>query len=263
MHKDSVVVVTRQGSSYGRDVLLSSLEAAVPVSAVLLQAWTIKQRLRQLRIYKRRNGWRTAMAHVVLGKLDDCLLSRQRRAVLSDVETIARGAGLPVYLLPTLNGTETLRVLQHLRPDVILLAGVALVSKDVIGSARRIVMNAHPGIVPKYRGNYVVRWALLQGDEIGITVHQVDEGVDTGPIFSVQKIETPIGRSLRDIEARVDRIRAAHLIRETQKYSNGQAEPLPSKRPSVGPAYSLMPPRELIQLYRRLWTRGKDQADDR
>lgn len=44
-------------------------------------------------------------------------------------------------------------------------------------------LNAHPGLLPQYRGLDPVCWTLLHGDPQGATVHMMDEGIDTGPIL--------------------------------------------------------------------------------
>ncbi len=50
------------------------------------------------------------------------------------------------------------------------------------------VLNAHGGILPEYRGMNVMEWSLLQGDQIGVTVHFIDSKIDTGQICFVNKV---------------------------------------------------------------------------
>jgi methionyl-tRNA formyltransferase len=53
-----------------------------------------------------------------------------------------------------------------------------------------VFLNMHAGITPMYRGSHGGYWALVEGDRdsCGVTVHQVDTGVDTGPILGQARI---------------------------------------------------------------------------
>lgn len=73
--------------------------------------------------------------------------------------------------------------------DVILSVGFMNIFPAKIISLPKIAcINAHAGALPRYRGRYPLNWAIYNGEkEFGITVHGVDEGVDSGPIL-LQKL---------------------------------------------------------------------------
>jgi len=52
--------------------------------------------------------------------------------------------------------------------------------EPTISAFRLGILNAHIGILPKYRGRSVVEWSILQGDRTGVTVFFIDSGIDTG-----------------------------------------------------------------------------------
>lgn len=58
--------------------------------------------------------------------------------------------------------------------------------QETIDCFRLGILNAHIGLLPKYRGRCVMEWSLLQGDPTGISVFFIDTGIDTGPriVFS-------------------------------------------------------------------------------
>jgi folate-dependent phosphoribosylglycinamide formyltransferase PurN len=61
------------------------------------------------------------------------------------------------------------------------LHNLGVIYRDsMINAFRRGILNAHIGLLPKYRGRSVMEWSLLQGDPIGVSVFFVDEGIDTG-----------------------------------------------------------------------------------
>src|SRR6266446_7227514 len=73
--------------------------------------------------------------------------------------------------------TERLRSLQC---DVGLHAANVIYREPTISAFRLGILNAHIGILPKYRGRSVVEWSILQGDRTGVTVFFIDSGIDTG-----------------------------------------------------------------------------------
>lgn len=87
--------------------------------------------------------------------------------------------------MPSANSPECLRAIEDIKPDVILLAGCRMLSRQTLAAIRCPVLNYHAGIAPKYRGMNGGYWALAQGDpeNFGATVHLVDAGVDTGAVL--------------------------------------------------------------------------------
>lgn len=63
-----------------------------------------------------------------------------------------------------------------------------LVSKSFLNNRR--CYNFHPGILPYYRGSGAFSWAIINDEKLtGITLHEIDEGIDTGPIISIKDFE--------------------------------------------------------------------------
>ena len=91
---------------------------------------------------------------------------------------------LTIRTVDDFNSIKSQRLLQQLAPDLIILAPAAQIIKGNILRIPRIgTLNAHQGLLPKYRGMDVLEYSILNGDELGITVHFVDKGVDTGDII--------------------------------------------------------------------------------
>ena len=69
-------------------------------------------------------------------------------------------------------------------PDLVVLAGfMRVLAPDVVGRFR--IVNTHPALLPAFPGAHAIRDALAAGvDTTGVTVHWVDEGVDTGPVIA-------------------------------------------------------------------------------
>jgi formyltetrahydrofolate hydrolase len=90
----------------------------------------------------------------------------------------------------SVNSVETIEALQQLEPDVILVAGTRIISNKVLSSVRSKFINIHAGITPLYRGVHGAYWALINNDikNMGVTVHFVDKGIDTGAILHQERI---------------------------------------------------------------------------
>ncbi|GHV08197.1 formyl transferase [Campylobacterota bacterium] len=89
----------------------------------------------------------------------------------------------------SINSAETIELLKQLKPNLIIVNGTRILSKELINSVNCKLINTHAGITPKYRGVHGAYWAIANNDHAncGVTVHFVDEGIDTGNIID-QKV---------------------------------------------------------------------------
>jgi methionyl-tRNA formyltransferase len=97
---------------------------------------------------------------------------------------------LPVLQPAKLKNRDAVAWVADLKPDLLVLAFVTdFVSKEMIRLATHGGINYHPSLLPKYRGGSAINWAVISGEtETGVTIHQIDEGVDTGPIILQEKV---------------------------------------------------------------------------
>jgi formyltetrahydrofolate-dependent phosphoribosylglycinamide formyltransferase len=88
-------------------------------------------------------------------------------------------------------------------PDLVVLAGfMRLLAPSVVGRFR--IVNTHPAVLPAFPGAHAIRDALAAGVETtGVTVHWVDEGVDTGPIIAQVRVPIEPGDDEDSLRARV------------------------------------------------------------
>ena len=89
-----------------------------------------------------------------------------------------------------------------LRPDLVVLAGyMQLLSPGFVGRFRDRIVNVHPALLPTFPGLDAVGQALEAGvDVTGVTVHFVDEGVDTGPPILQREVPVPASRDREELE---------------------------------------------------------------
>lgn len=91
--------------------------------------------------------------------------------------------------------------------DVIVSFGYRhLLRKAAISSANRPPLNLHISYLPYNRGAHPVFWALYEGTPVGVTIHEIDEGVDTGPIcFQRQLDPSELGSTFKSAHTAVIR----------------------------------------------------------
>ena len=99
-------------------------------------------------------------------------------------------------------------ILTDLRPDYIFLAGfMKIISADLVSEFEGRMVNVHPALLPRYPGLNAIERAYAAGDAtLGVTIHYVDAGVDTGPIIAQRSIERAAGDSLEAVEQRIHEI---------------------------------------------------------
>jgi phosphoribosylglycinamide formyltransferase 1 len=94
------------------------------------------------------------------------------------------------------------------RADLVVLAGyMQLLSAPFIARFRNRVVNIHPALLPSFPGLDAIGQALAAGVEAtGVTVHFVDEGVDTGPVIAQREVPVPPEVARDELEAAVHRV---------------------------------------------------------
>jgi methionyl-tRNA formyltransferase len=159
----------------------------------------------------------------------------ERRRTLAEW---AREHGVPVSRIARLDDPEPLR---RLKPDVVVLVGAAIVPPALLAVPRLGTINAHYGMLPKYRGMNVTEWSVLRGDAVGVTVHLVDAGVDTGAILLQARIPIARGETFGTLRRKHQELAAELLVRAALQLRDGTARPEP-QRPEDGRQFYRMHP---------------------
>jgi phosphoribosylglycinamide formyltransferase-1 len=107
---------------------------------------------------------------------------------------------------------------------LVVLAGfMELLGAGFIGRFRNAVVNVHPALLPAFRGVNAIEQALDYGVKVGgVTVHFVDEGVDSGPIILQRSFELPYPRDIAAVEQKVHEIEHELLPRAVSLIARGK-----------------------------------------
>lgn len=164
------------------------------------------------------------------------------------VKELAVKYDIPVFQPEKIKGSNALEIIQSYKPDVnIVVAYGKILPKEILDSAKFGSINVHASLLPKYRGAAPIQWAVLNGDEkTGVSIMQMDEGLDTGDILYVE--ETKIGENETSAELfdRLSEIGAESLIKTLTMLENGELSP--KKQPDADTFYASMIDKSMCEI---------------
>lgn len=104
--------------------------------------------------------------------------------------------------------SEIIKILKKEKCDLVALAGfMRILSTDFICNWENRILNIHPSLLPKYPGNHGIKESFNSGDlELGVTIHYVDQGMDTGPIIFQESFTRRDNETLESTEEEIHKI---------------------------------------------------------
>ena len=152
---------------------------------------------------------------------------RGQKMLMTPVKEYALSQGLPVYQPAKVKTPEVIAQLRELRPEIIVVAAFGqLLNQELLALPPLGCVNVHASLLPKYRGAAPIHYAILQGEkESGVTIMQMDIGMDTGDMLS--KVIVPIGSEMTMGELHDElKVKGAELlVRTLDELASGAAKP--------------------------------------
>ncbi|TPV93728.1 MAG: formyl transferase [Myxococcales bacterium FL481] len=144
----------------------------------------------------RRLGSRHVIDQLVFQTLVRPVLRRHARDRIRQLEAdpTLRAPPFPPQgstLVSSINEPLTGDLIRFTGPQVVVVHGTSILSRGTLRQIAAPIINLHTGITPDYRGVHGAYWALAEGrlDRCGVTIHRVDEGIDTGAALAQAIIE--------------------------------------------------------------------------
>lgn len=111
---------------------------------------------------------------------------RKMKLMASPIKIMASELSLPIYQPTDINSAESLEKIRALAPDmIVLMAYGQILKKELLDIPKYGCINVHASLLPKYRGASPIQQALLAQDyETGISIMQMAEKMDSGPVFA-------------------------------------------------------------------------------
>ena len=153
-----------------------------------------------------------------------------RKQVLTapPVKQLAQQYGLPVWQPRTLRDGSSDDIIRELDPElVVVVAYGCIIPPQLLHLAKHGCINLHVSQLPKYRGSAPIQWAVLNGDaETGVTIMQLDEGLDTGDILMTRPVAIDPEETSGELFDKVSAIGAATLVEAVDKLGRGELTPI-------------------------------------
>lgn len=126
----------------------------------------------------------------------------------SSLSFLPRDQNIQHFVLKDVNGDDSLAQLKAYKPDVFLIAGYSTIFRPPLLAIPSLgVLNLHAGRLPRYRGGSPLNWQIINGEsEAGLSVIQVDEGIDTGPVLAQANINIGPRDTILDLHKRANEI---------------------------------------------------------
>ena len=167
-------------------------------------------------------------------------------ALPPDLKSLGQKFSIPCITFRDFNSTDAAARLKALSPDLIVFTGGGLIRENILSIPSLGVMNCHAGILPEYRGMDVVEWPILEeGPEraqVGLTLHLMDRGVDTGPVLLKHRETMLPDESLSDLRKRLEGQMVDLVLEGILKLHDGSLEAVPQAEQD-GRQYYVMHPR--------------------
>lgn len=128
------------------------------------------------------------------GNVGALVTTQQNQEMQALLTQLAAGTGVPVLLMDKKNYAAELKkaIEQHNITIGLIMTFPYILPKSIIALPEKGFINFHYGLLPQCRGPQPILWHILNNDpEGGITLHRLDDGIDTGPIVLQEKL--PIG----------------------------------------------------------------------
>ena len=150
---------------------------------------------------------------------------RGQKLQASPVKRCAEAAGLPILQPHDFKDTATVEQLRALNADLMVVAAYGLILPQAVLQAPRLgCLNIHASLLPRWRGASPIQHAILFGDvQSGISLMQMDAGLDTGAVISQRSLEIDCGWTAGDLHDRLAPLGAELLIETLDNFGSAVA----------------------------------------
>jgi len=169
--------------------------------------------------------------HQVVGVVTqpDRPAGRGQRPTSPPVKRVALEYSRPLSQPQSLRSPAVIAQLAEWGPEVIVVAAFGqILSQDMLDLPPHGCLNLHASLLPRWRGAAPVAAAILAGDKVtGVTIMQMDKGLDTGPLLSQREVPIRPGDTQITLEERLAQQGAELLIETLPPYLSGELLPRP------------------------------------
>jgi methionyl-tRNA formyltransferase len=163
---------------------------------------------------------------------------RGLRPLSSAVKRRAAELGLPLYQPERIRDEAAQTHIREIGADLMVVVAYGqILPASLLNTPRWGTLNVHASLLPRHRGPAPIEWAILSGDtETGVTIMQMDAGVDTGPILTQTRLPLAPDATAGPLEIQLADLGGRLLVRTLDDLARGRSTPVP--QPAEGATHA-------------------------
>ena len=164
-------------------------------------------------------------------------------------KTMANQYSIPIYKTKNINSANSLNLIKDLNPDLLVsIFFNQILSKKLLDIPQDCI-NIHPAYLPSYKGVSPVFWALANDEPCaGVTVHYIDEGIDTGEIIYQEEIPISPNDTEHSLYFKCCEVGTPLLLKALMDVESGSVKPI--NKDTEGSYFSL-PTKQAVRQFRK------------
>jgi len=215
----------------GSDIVFNLLRYMPEIEIIgIVYSSSVPTSYKKLYQHFRKMGWRLSWLlfwqHFIqrVGSLFAFLASMIRRDCYVSAWQIVKEDNIPI-IQGCVNSKTTQDFIKSCKPDLILSAYFhQIIERPTLNIPKIGILNIHPGLLPDYRGAMSYFWALKnEEDLVGVSLHWIDEGIDTGKIIDQQNFKVKPHMTQHQVMIKTAILGSALFRRTVKKILKGKS----------------------------------------
>lgn len=239
---NKIVVMTGKGRLSNQQILyINTLHKTFGVQSIFQverKMGKVSRHKRYVKIIKKHGFLKgtSMLASIPFFKMILSSKSKKRELLLGNLVDSNNVDTIPKIDGGVLNSEESVKILKEIRPELLFQCGAGIIKRQTFQTARLGMINLHHGIIPSIRGMLSVEWAIRENrpDWIGISLHTINEGIDTGDLIGQARCSIEPDDDVANIYYKLD-ILGAKLLTDGLNFlfNNSTTIPAPKEVKSV------------------------------
>ena len=211
-----------------------------PIGALALPSWDRRTLLRKVGQWGLRDSYNYALSKLGPNKIGSQRrirnpylepLLRHEVGIFCRLQDVAHYYGFPIVTCSDQNSPRAVAQMRQWLPDLAIFTGGNILRDKMLKAPRLGILNSHLALLPEIRGMSSPEWSLLCGVPLGITIHRMDSGIDSGPLVLRREfIATNECASLVDLRNRMIAEGIELIIEAVRGLDQGTITPVPQAK---------------------------------
>jgi methionyl-tRNA formyltransferase len=146
----------------------------------------------------------------------------------SPIKSLATELGVPLFQPERIKDEPAQNRIREAGADVMVVVAYGqILPATLLDSTRLGTLNVHASLLPRHRGPAPIEWAILSGDrETGVSIMQMDAGVDTGPVLAQTRVPIATRETTPGLEGRLAQLGGELMVRTLDDLQHGRTHPV-------------------------------------